>query len=300
VSKGGFNERYFYAASSSTSNFLFCGFEKNCPLTPGTKVGMIHAWNLLTPQAPPLEFHAGDPTSVPFAHGSCITALLPIPDATGVAIVSASEDCLIKVWRFDAGRFSVAHTLIGHVGSVTGITQPAGAPTVLWSSSKDTTIRIWDLVSGKCGGVLLKDGHTGEVTSVLAWASDMGSFVFSSSMDGSVIAWGSADGKKLATETHGMGVLCIATTKDEGGNPLLVCGLEHGKIMVRALPGPSGMAPLTLVFTIDKFRGGHMGAVHAVEAGEGPVGIFYSAGKDGKIKVWQIQGNLAQMAQAQN
>uniref|UniRef100_A0A6U5LIP5 C3H1-type domain-containing protein n=1 Tax=Corethron hystrix TaxID=216773 RepID=A0A6U5LIP5_9STRA len=283
-----------------SNNLLFCGFEKECPLLPGVKVGSIHAWNLQNAASPPQEFHAEDSAVHPYAHGRIVTSLLPVPDgAGGVAVVSSSEDGLIRVWRFDTGtgKFMVFRSLMGHARAVSGLAYSEG---LLWSGSEDHSIRMWDMSKGSCGKVIAggSEGHSGPVTSLLAWGSEkLGAFVFSSSLDGTIKAWDPA-GKMLKMESHGDGVMTIVTTTDEAGNPLLVCGLERGNIMVRSLPGAGDLPALTLLIKLsDQYTCSHTnGPVRCVQAGAGPAGIFYSSGDDGKLMVWQFKGNLAQLS----
>jgi len=292
------------------SNFLFVGFEGTTVKVPGVRVGMVHAWNLAVPTDPPIEFQM-DPLA-PYSAAGCITSFLN----SGDTMVSGSHDGTIRIWAYDAavgggkGGFALRHTLHGHAGEVTGLAVVGG--TMLWSGSTDSTIRLWDMASGECKYLITKEtpgtipppqqpqaqqqnpqgvGHTGPVTHLVPFESPAGNFVISSSLDGTVKAWNGSNGDCVASETHGQGVVTIALTNDLKGNPILLCGLEAGNIMIRSiLPSPNAPA-LCLLFTLSaKYTAGHEGPVRALRAG--PANTFYSGGSDGKLNVWEITGDF--------
>ena len=132
------------------SNFLFCGFESISPALPEITVGMVHAWNLASPNDPPLEFHM-QPNIIPYAHNQAVTDLLVVD---GTKIVSGSRDGSIKLWAFDQasgggkGGFVLSQSLPGHAREITGL---AVSDSMLWSASTDGAIRIWDMAkNGEC------------------------------------------------------------------------------------------------------------------------------------------------------
>eukprot|EP00586_Coscinodiscus_wailesii_P012384 CAMPEP_0172508652 /NCGR_PEP_ID=MMETSP1066-20121228/213586_1 /TAXON_ID=671091 /ORGANISM="Coscinodiscus wailesii, Strain CCMP2513" /LENGTH=285 /DNA_ID=CAMNT_0013286721 /DNA_START=489 /DNA_END=1346 /DNA_ORIENTATION=+ len=272
------------------SNFLFCGFEGQSVTLPGVTVGMIHAWNLQQPSAPPMEFHLSE--LAPYAAAQSVTCLLAVSEP----IVSGSRDAVIRTWKLNAasGSFVLDKTLCGHAGEITGLAQVG---TMLWSTSTDRSIRLWDVPSGECKHLITADtltggnkvGHTEAVTDIITLD---GTFVLTSSLDGTVKAWNSANGECLGSENHGQGVVCIALTTDPSGKPLLLCGLEWGNIMIRNVVQTPDVPPFRLLLTLSaKYSCGHNdGPVKTIKAG--PANTFYSGGSDGKLNVWQITNKM--------
>lgn len=292
------------------SNFLFCGFESYTPALPEVSVGMVHAWNLASPNDPPLEFHMH--SLIPYAHARAVTELLVVD---GQNIVSGSKDGSIKLWTFDPasnhgkGGFVLSQTLNGHAREVTGL---AVADSLLWSCSTDGSIRIWDMSkSGDCqhcitmasggpssppsgglGVAATGQGHSNAVTGLVSFKSSAGTFILSCSLDGDVKAWNGATGQCVASEGHGEGVVSMSMGADANGRPCLLLGLESGNIWVRSLePTPKiqqAFAPLMLLSNY--YNVAHDGAVRSLC--QGPSGTFYTGGTDGKVLVYQFTGDL--------
>lgn len=326
--------------------YLFCGMQANAArgIFPfATSVGMLHAWNLQSPQAPPLEFHV-DPPGLPYAHNQAVTAVT-VAETT---VVTGSADGTLRVWKFHppTQAFVLDQSLPGHARQVTGLvlvdpsTPPmatpaavtaaapppppgSSSPTILWSSSTDGTIRIWDLPTGKCQLNITQEastdmadpqqqisssqpppappanlpaaghGHTHAVTALLSFTSPQGHFCFSASLDSTLKAWKATTGECVATESHGEGVvsLALATEPSPRQVQVLLVGLESGNIVCRNV-FPQGSTPAFAVLFVltNKFNTSHNGAVHCLQAG--PQSTFYSGGHDGKLMVWQINGDL--------
>lgn len=300
------------------SNYLFCGFEGTALKLPSAKVGMIHVWNLINPADPPLELHM-DSNLAPYAHAGCVTAFATVGDK----MISGGHCGVIRTWQFDQaanggkGGFRLLHTLHGHASEITGLVIVGG--NMLWSSSTDQSIRLWDLASGECKYLITQStpgtvggqpvpqppqsqgggqndpptgvGHTAAITDLILFESPAGTFVLSSSLDGTVKAWNSTDGQCMFSEGHGQGVVSLALGADLKNNPLLLVGLESGDIMVRSiLQTPNAPAFCLLLKLSNKYTGCHDGAVRAIRPG--PSNTFYSAGADGKLNVWQIAGDF--------
>ena len=282
-----------------TSNMFYCGFEGMPVIMPDIPVGMTHVWNLANPSSPPLQFHLGP--MVPYAHAKAVTCLLVVQDY----IVTGAQDSTICLWKQDAakGAFALAKTFVGHAREITGLV--VVNQSMLWSSSTDKTIRLWDLASGECKYVVAKNtpnaqgvagsagsGHTKAVTCLVNFESQVGNFVLSSSLDATVKAWNTMNAECMATEPHGMGVVCMALSADIKGNPLLLCGLENGDIMVRSiLQTPTTPAFCLLLKLSFNYTFGHEdGSVKCLRAG--PANTFLSGGEDGKLNVWQITGDF--------
>ena len=293
------------------SNFLFSGFEGTSVKVPGVKVGMIFAWNLGTPGDPPIELHMHE--TAPYAHASGVTCFI----TKGDMCVSGGRDCVIRIWKYDAtangakGGFKLLKSIFGHAGEITGLVIVG---TMLWSCSTDMTIRLWDsgadweckyLITQSTQGTATAPstpqangqqasgvGHTDAITGLIQFESPAGNFVLSSSLDGSVKVWNSANGECLSTTDHGVGIVCMAISADTKGNAILLLGTAYGKIMIRSLSQTAKARPMCFLCSIDyRYSNcGHEGPVKSIIAG--PSNTFYSAGDDGKLIVWQITGDF--------
>jgi len=293
-------------------NYLFCGFEGPCPALPGTPVGQVHAWNLGNPGQPPLELQM-TPGILPYAHGQAVTTLLIVGDeASGQPpkVVSGSRDGTIRIWAFSegGGGFVMEKNLLGHAREVKGLA-PVG-PNLLWSGGLDNALRIWDYTSptGVCQHAITTgamdgnpsvaapnnptSGHSGPVTGLLPFeAPGAGTFILSSSLDGTIQAWNGSNGQCVANEAHGEGVFCMAMGSDPKGAPLLLVGMESGNIMVRNILQTPNMPAFALLFVLSsRFTASHSGPVRSIC--QGPSATFYSCGQDGTLLVWQMTGDV--------
>ena len=288
------------------SHFFFVGFEANPKEAPDSKAGFVHSWNLNSPQDPPLELCMSSMAN--YTSSGRIRSLWTTADGT---VFSGGTDGVIRQWAFNPaggqngkGGFTLVQTMSGHLGAVSGI---ALAGPMLWSGGLDGTIRLWKPENGEnChlipalkkeantsnGAQAQAPGHSGAITGLLPFEApnNAGTFVFSSSLDETVKVWNAANGECVASETHGEGVTSIALTSDLKGNPLLLCGLAYGNIMIR---GTISNPPLVLLMKLSHhFLGvGHeLGPVNDVKAGPG--NTFYAVADDGKLTVWQITGDF--------
>jgi WD40 repeat protein len=288
------------------NNFLFCGFEAATPGLPGVSVGMVHAWNLNQPNNPPLELQYSPLT--PYAHNQAVTALhISAPEGAPPKVISGSRDGSIRVWAFSDNKFVLAQSLIGNCREVTGLVL---VKNMLWSCGTDSCIRIWDLSkpTGDCQYVITGQtkgaaspqqqqataspavGHTNAVTGLLSFESAAGTFVLSSSLDGTIKAWNGTNGECVASEDHGEGVVCMSLAMDSQGNELLLIGLESGGIMCRNLVQTAKAPAFQLLFTLTTYQAAHASAVKSIQSG--PAATFYSVGSDGKMLVFQFTGDL--------
>jgi WD40 repeat protein len=110
--------------------------------------------------------------------------------ADGSRLVSASEDCTIKIW--DTYNDKCILTLEGHIYHVTSAILTNNDKHVV-SSSIDRTIRIWNAITGKCLHII---DNGGSGVSSIACSSD-GGLLASASFDKLVKIWNLA-----ASELH--------------------------------------------------------------------------------------------------
>merc|ERR1712151_1439557 len=120
-----------------------------------------------------------------------------------------------------------------------------------------------------------------------------GKFVLSGSLDGTVKAWNGETGECLASENHNQGVISMALNTDVKGIPIVLCGLEDGTLMIRNMLQTQNLAPFTPLVAISNFSHNnvHEGAIQSIKSG--PSNTFYTGGRDGKLLVWQITGDLS-------
>ena len=292
------------------SNFLFCGFEGKSVKVPSCDVGMLFAWNLSNPGDPPMEFHM-HPTA-PYAHAGGVTCFITKDDMC----ISGGRDCAIRIWKYDPtvnapkGGFKLMKTLHGHIAEITGLVIVG---TMLWSCSVDMTIRLWDSgadwdckfmipqggssnaanpATPQNGQAAAGAGHTDAITGLLHYKSPAGDFVLSSSLDGTVKVWNSADGNCLSSTDNGVGILSMALSTEPKGNQILLLGAASGHIMIRSLQQTTKTPPMALLCALDKSFSncGHEGLVRRVIAG--PSHTFYTAGDDGNLVIWQLTGDF--------
>lgn len=271
------------------SNFLFCGFEAVSSSLPGNaQVGMIHAWNLANLSLPPLEFHIHP--QIPYAHASCVSHLAIYQQDV---ILSGDQYGVIRIWKYTKpGVFSLQTTIHGHASEITGIV--VVNQSMVWSSSTDCSIRMWDYLTGESKFLLtpltvtngIHSGHVNAVTGLVSCEMPgLGTFVFSSSMDGTVKVWNGANGDCIASKNHISGVVSMMASQDPFFNPILVLGLENGNIVLCNF-----MTLSTIMILMKKYSIGHKGPVNAVATGT--PGTFYTGGEDGKLLVCKIEKKL--------
>ena len=317
-------------------NFLFCGFEAISKKIPNQKVGMVFAWNLTNPGDAPMELHMGlggneahRTNMTPYAHSRGVTALI----THGDVCFTGGKDHIIRIWKFEQtmnggkGGFQLTKECCGHVGEITGFVFLNG---MLWSSSTDGTIRLWESASNwECKHLIVGPpdgnatttgntaqaqppntpngtsgqavGHSAAVTSLLHLQNDQlggggSSYILSSSLDGTIKIWDSANGNCLSTTSHGLGIVSMALSTDNNGKPILLCGTENGSIVIRGILQTAKTAPMALLCYISSSpHYGHNGAVYSIVTGPpntNYANTFYTAGEDGKMLIWQITGDL--------
>mmetsp|Transcript_27875 Transcript_27875/g.66367 ORF Transcript_27875/g.66367 Transcript_27875/m.66367 type:complete len:441 (+) Transcript_27875:202-1524(+) len=290
------------------SHYFFCAFECAPAEAPDSKAGMVHIWNLNNPSDPPMELWMSPMSK--YAGSGKIRSLFTTPDGT---VWSGGSDGIIRQWAFNPqgpdGKpgFVLTKTYYGHLGAVTGIALVKGN---LWSSGMDGTLRIWNCDKAEQAHLIPANkndrgnqnngnptpaqkgpGHSGPINEIVPFElpNDGGSFIMSSSNDGTVKVWNATNGDCVASESNPCGVTSISLTADIKGKPMLLSGLLNGDIMIR---GTVSTPPLKSLTKIAKsfLNVGHDNTVNDICTGPG--NTFYAVGDDGKLTVWQITGNF--------
>ena len=279
------------------SPFFFAGFEA-CPIVaPDARAGMVHGWNLDRSADPPLELWMSG--SARYAGSGKIRCVCTREDGR---LWSGGHDGVIREWTYapqlaGMGGFALVRGMGGHLGAVTGLALSKGTG-VLWSGGMDGTVRLWNVETGEPAhaipaigkGAARGGGGNNGIGGPSSSSSSSSSFVFTSSLDETVKVWNATNGECVASERHGQGVTSIALSSDLRGNPLLLCGLYYGDIMIR---GTVSNPPLCLLLKIShNFLGvGHeIGPVNDIQPGPG--NTFYAVADDGKLTAWQITGDF--------
>ena len=239
-------------------------------------------------------------------HLGAVTGLA-LSKGTGV-LWSGGMDGTVRLWNVETGEPAHAIPAIGKGaarggGGNNGIGGPSSSSFSSSSSSSSSSSAASAPIAAPAGA-----GHSGPVTGLLPFelpggddassggggpsssSSPPSSFVFTSSLDETVKVWNATNGECVASERHGQGVTSIALSSDLRGNPLLLCGLYYGDIMIR---GTVSNPPLCLLLKIShNFLGvGHeIGPVNDIQPGPG--NTFYAVADDGKLTAWQITGDF--------
>jgi hypothetical protein len=242
-------------------------------------------------------------------HRGPVKAVVFTPDNKW--LISAGADSTIRIWSWTTGRG--VRGLAGHRDGVDALACTRDGK-LLASAGQDHTVRLWDLATGE--PLRRLDRHLGAVNS-LAFAPD-GKTLASGSTDRTVRLWDVADGQERRRYKRPGWVYCVAFS---GDGKVLASGGRDQTIHVRdvasgnmldALGGYEG--PVTaialdregvtvLAGTEDhKVRlwgvrsgkvlrrlDGHRGPVLAMTFAPGE-GILASAGADGTIIVWDLDG----------
>ena len=111
-------------------------------------------------------------------------------------LITCSADWTCRIW--DVKTAKSLYTLKGHSGAVMAMCVDKEQVHV-FTASKDSTIRKWNIRSGHC--LHIYEGHEGSVTKILLdyEGQNNGSFLYSSSMDGTVKSWSTIHGTNLRT-----------------------------------------------------------------------------------------------------
>jgi WD40 repeat protein len=134
-------------------------------------------------------------------------------------------------------------------------------------------------------------GHTDAITSLVHYQTDQGSFILSSSLDGNIKIWNTANGACTHTVPHSSGIVSMAICQDIKNKPILICGMDTGTLILRSMESMVYLCSLEI-----GRNAGHDGPVYKIVAGPPNTkfsNTFYTAGDDGNMMIWQISGDIA-------
>lgn len=184
-------------------------------------------------------------------------------------IVSASNDCTIRVWQVTGKELL---SLEGHSDAVSCLALMSNGYHVV-SGSKDKTVRVWNLETGSCDHVF--EGHSGVVGCV---AVTMDSHVIlSGSGDFTLKVW-SVLGRECLHTLRGYNdtIKCIGITTDQR---YVIAGSHEGKDQLRMWSIKSGECVRVLH--------GHVHAVMNLTMLSRDH-MMITSSRDGTLKVWGV------------
>ncbi|MEM6519862.1 MAG: AAA-like domain-containing protein, partial [Cyanobacteria bacterium P01_C01_bin.70] len=230
----------------------------------GARDGTLHVSNLVgEPIGGALDGHNGDITALLFSHDNR-------------RIVSASRDGSVRLWSAQIDR-----AFAGHPQDINSVAFSPPDGNRIASASADNTVRIWDL-SSHTTKTLRHDGAVFDV----AFSSD-GQWIVSGG-DSGVRLW-NHNGEARGTFEGQSDVTSVAFNPD--GN-WIVSGSFDGTIQLWDLAGTRYWLP---------DPPSQSGQVRSFSNHNGPVSDvafspdgnrIASSGFDGKIRIWNLQGNL--------
>ena len=195
-------------------------------------------------------------------HNDEISSLAFFPDSK---IITASWDNTLKLW--DTTGTPEIRTFRGHTGQVTCVAISPDGET-FFSGSGDETIRIWDKNSEISKKKLT--GHYGGVTCIATNPKDE-NIIASGSWDMQVILWDLKNDKKTVIYSHSKKINSIAFSPD-------------GKYIVSAANDK------IIIWDIKKQQQQIITQVETQCVAFGSDSLcFASAGKDKKVKIWDIK-----------
>ena len=193
-------------------------------------------------------------TSPPFAlsatlsgHEQDVRAVSSMADG---AVLTASRDSSVKVWRRSSDEEGAAYTsttLLGHTHYVIAV---AATPTGIASGSNDKHVIEWDLSTSLPARVL--EGHTNTVSCVAY--SPSSNTLLSASWDSTVKVW--KEGACLYTlKGHEATIWCVLPVEDEEGHVLTASGdrtyaLAAPRRLSLTARAPTSSLALTLLYPL--------------------------------------------------
>ena len=190
-------------------------------------------------------------------------------------LITGQANGSVKV--YDAMTAQLIQELYGHEEAVAALC--AFEEEFVCSGSFDGTVRVWDLATAEAVAVLT--GHRKPVSAVKSTRA--GQLLCSGSWDGTVLCWNVRSDRVVFAldQNQGSPVNCLQFFRDES---LIVVGCGDG--VLRVYSAMNGMK-------VRELRGAHRDTVRALATFTNDNESLFSAGKDGKVFVWNIDKGTA-------
>ncbi len=214
---------------------------------------------------------------VPGAHVALVWANAVSPDGRWLA--TGSHDQTVKVW--DARTRQLVHSCEGHEGLVWSVAFSPDSRHLASGSANDTSgeIKLWDVASGK--EIRRLTGHKRLVVG-LAFHPTL-PWLFSASLDGSVLGWEVPSGKALGTLHQFDQSLHQLAMHPRGDYLAAACNDHH--VAVWDFRGLAADGSSYFPHAPDRLLSGHVHSVWAVAFHPGG-DYLASASDDGLVILW--------------
>jgi WD40 repeat protein/serine/threonine protein kinase len=213
----------------------------------------------------------------PFAGPTSTVACLSFSPDDKQRLAAGTWNGTVHVWNGLNGKASLS--IKAHPTEVLSVALNA-AGTRVASGGQDGKVKVWDTATGKELPLHIK-GHTGAVTSVAFSRDD--AYLASAGKDKMVKVWDARSGKEIGSLQE--------DTKDESNEITSVSFSPNGQRLAWA--DRSGSVKVrNIKDTKDLFaRSEHISGITSVAFA--PLGDYLaSAGQDGRVILWDAQGNL--------
>ncbi|KAH8684672.1 WD repeat protein-like protein [Tricladium varicosporioides] len=269
-------------------------------LYSGGRDGAICAWDLNlnlkgsassenpfdSPEDPPSEPSSKPKRSTTFrsqtqAHTHWVNDIVLAQNNT--ALVSASSDLTVKVWRPLSGNSEAPQTIGQHADYVKCLATPNSQVDWVASGGLDRRICLWDLSgAGKSLEIEVGDEDKSEKGSVYALSASR-SILASGGPDAIVRLWDPRSGKRV-TKFVGHTDNVRAILINETGDTIMTASSDQ-TVKVWSVTAGRCMHTLTM----------HNDSVWSLYSDDSQLGIFYSSDRSGLVVKTDVRGTLGEM-----
>ncbi|KAJ2891924.1 hypothetical protein MKZ38_010550 [Zalerion maritima] len=260
----------------------------NAILYSGGRDGVVCAWDLgldLSPNAAPISkplpttFKAQTLAHTHWINDICLAA-------NNTALVSASSDMMVKVWRPDSAEEGAEPATIGqHADYAKCLASPGPSSDWVASGGLDRKIHLWDLNGG--GSKLdidVRGESVAEKGSVYALAcASSGSVIASGSPESTVRLWDPRTGKEVTKFVGHTDVLRSVLISDAGDTVLSAS--SDSTIKLWSVTAGRCMYTFSM----------HSQSVWSLFSEDPKLGVFYSGDRAGLVAKTDMRGSLDEM-----
>lgn len=257
----------------------------NAILYSGGRDGVICAWDLgldlsapLTTKPPPTAFKSETLAHTHWINDICLAA-------NNTAVVSASSDMMVKVWRPDSAEQTEPATIGQHADYAKCLASPGPSSDWVVSGGLDRKICLWDLNgAGSKLEIDAKGESVAQKGSVYALAcASGGNVIASGSPESNVRLWDPRTGKAVTKFMGHTGVV-RSVLISEGGDKVLSASSDS---TVKLWSVSAGRCMYTFNM--------HHHSVWSLFSEDPRLGIFYSGDRVGLVAKTDVRGSLDEL-----